>query len=61
MDDYAVGLVNENTTYNITLMFVDGTRVAEPIDYTVNIIMIVVSLLILLSACLLACVLKCKE
>lgn len=48
-------------TYNITLMFVDGERVAAPIDNTINYIMIVVSILILLSACFLALVLKCKE
>lgn len=48
-------------TYNITLMFVDGERVAAPIDNTINYIMIVVSILILLSACCLALVLKCKE
>lgn len=61
MEEYAAGLVEPETKYNITLMFVDDTRVAPPIDYTVNAIMIVVSLLILLSACFLACVLKCKE
>lgn len=60
-DNYEAGLVNEDTRYNITLMFVDGERIAPPMDYTVNIIMIIVSLLILLAACFLACVLKCKE
>ncbi|PIK57048.1 hypothetical protein BSL78_06044 [Apostichopus japonicus] len=63
-DVYAEGLVdnnNDETSYAITLMFVDDTRVAPPIDHSVDYIMIGVSILILLAACFLALVLKCKE